>query len=80
MVKTGACLGSLLFVGKTKGNTYAGTAFIYDRRRGESSCQVSRSVLDNSRKVKIRGKAPRVSRNCQLFGYRNDVLEFELVP
>ena len=80
MVKTSARLGTLLFTGKTKGNTYAGTAFIYDRRCGKFSRQVSRSILDNRNKVKIRVKAPRVNRNCQFFGYRNDVLDFELVP
>ncbi|MFA9474746.1 MAG: hypothetical protein ACERJ2_09325 [Filomicrobium sp.] len=80
MVKAGARPGTLLFTGKTKGNTYAGTAFIYDRRCGKFSYQVSGPVLDNSRKVKMRGKAPRVNRNCQIFGYRNNVLQFELIP
>lgn len=66
--------------GEVVGDSYSGTAFVFDRRCGQVPYQVSGPILDGGRRVVMRGRAPRVNRQCSVYGYKDDVLEFELLP
>ncbi len=79
MLEAGARPGSLLFSGEAAGNTYDGTAYIFNRRCGSIGYHVSGPILDNYRRVVLRGQAPRVDRNCRVMDYMTDTLEFELI-
>jgi hypothetical protein len=76
MVMAGARSGNLLFRGKSIGNEYVGTAFIFDSRCGNRSYNVSGPILDNSQRVLLRGRAPRVGQDCQPRGYVDDTHQF----
>jgi hypothetical protein len=80
IIEAGARPDSLLFEGRAVGNAYVGTAFIYNKRCGQAPYSVSGPVLDGGRRVVMRGLAPRINRQCKVFGYKDDVLEFTLVP
>jgi len=79
MVQAGARKGSLLFSGVAKANRYIGTAFIYHPQSGTFSYQVSGAILDNYRRVILRGQAPRIGRDCKVIGHFSDTLEFVLL-
>src|SRR5262249_15782401 len=64
MVAAGAQPGSLLFTGRSVGGRYVGTAYIFHPDCGEFPYQVSGPILDNDKRVVLRGKAPRVDANC----------------
>lgn len=76
MLQAGAREGSLLFSGVSKGNQYSGTAFIYKPQCGTFPYRVSGPILDNYRRVILRGQAPRVDANCKIVGHFADTLEF----
>jgi hypothetical protein len=79
MRDAGAHEGSLLFKGTSSHGRYSGTAYLFNRRCGQIAYQVSGPILDNSERVLLHGKAPRVGANCQIRGYFADTLEFRLV-
>jgi hypothetical protein len=79
MVQAGARKGSLLFSGVAKANRYIGTAFIYHPQCGTFSYQVSGPILDNYRRVILRGQASRIGRDCKVIGHFSDTLEFVLL-
>ncbi len=80
MLQAGAHEGSLLFDGETDGRTYEGTAFIFNRRCGQYPYRVAGPIKDDGRGVLLRGRAPRVDGDCRVYGYRDDELEFILMP
>ena len=79
MLEAGAQRGSLLFSGEAVGETYEGTAYIFNRQCGTFSYRVSGPILDGYRRVVLRGQAPAVDPDCHIIGYRPDLLEFELI-
>ncbi len=80
MQHAGAQPDSILFDGTVAGETYDGTAFIFNAGCGQLPYHVSGPVLDNYRRVVLQGSAPQVDANCRVTGYRGDVLEFTLAP
>jgi hypothetical protein len=78
MQNAGATEGALLFDGETSGTSYAGIAYIFNARCGQTPYTVSGPILDNGRRVVMHGRAPRIGRNCQVSGYFEDTLVFTL--
>jgi hypothetical protein len=62
MLAVGARLGSLLFSGKSNGKKYVGTAYIFNARCGQVPYRVTGPILDNFKRVILRGQAPRNQR------------------
>jgi hypothetical protein len=79
MAEAGARPGSLLFSGEVVDGGYQGTAYIFSPRCGKLSYYVSGPILNNYRRVVMRGQAPRVNAACQVIGEVTDVLVFDLV-
>ena len=74
----GAEPGTLLFQGQRRGSTYSGTAHIFAGRCGAIPYDVRGSVSNQDRRVTMEGQAPSaISQNCQVTGYRRDVLVFD---
>jgi hypothetical protein len=79
MLQAGAEEGSVLFKGKAVGDNYFGTAYVFSDRCGANTYNVSGPILDNGSRIILQGQAPRVDRNCRIFGYKDDKLEFRLL-
>lgn len=79
MAAAGVQPNTLLFVGEVVGSTYVGTAHIFNARCGAFPYRVSGPIEDGGRRVVLTGRAPRVDRNCRIFGYLEDTLEFDLI-
>jgi hypothetical protein len=76
----GAKTDSLIFDGEIIGDDqYQGTAYLFNSRCGQLPYQVSGPILDQSRRVELRGQAPRVDDNCRIIGYIDDTLAFQLI-
>ena len=78
MLDAGATPGTLLFSGELVDGQYVGTAYIFSRKCGKYPYQVAGRAESDGRVV-LRGDAPRVNANCQIEGYKHDVLEFDLL-
>jgi hypothetical protein len=78
LIQAGAHRNSLLFSGTVQGTNYFGTALIYNPRCGTFTYRVSGPILDNYRRVVLRGEAPRVGPDCKVVGHFTDTLEFVL--
>jgi hypothetical protein len=79
LVDLGVRPGTLLFQGMRNGNGYTGTAVIF----GANGCgafpyAVSGTVGADQRSVTMWGRAPRISGDCSISGYREDSLTFTL--
>ena len=79
MLSAGAKSNSLLFDGKAIGEQYQGTAYQFNSRCGKLPYRVSGPILDNYRRVELRGQAPRVDNSCRVTGYVDDLLSFQLI-
>lgn len=79
MVTAGARRGSLLFSGRKSGDTYTGTAYIFHHRCGPQPYHVSGPVSADQRSVTMTGQAPRLDAQCNVVGYRDDVLVFNFM-
>lgn len=79
MIENGARPGSLLFTGKASNMEYVGKAYIFTRRCGQFPYEVSGPILNDCRRVLLRGRAPRVDPNCNITGYLDDTIEFTYV-
>ena len=79
MLSAGANPDSLVFEGEAIDNQYQGTAYLFNRRCGQSRYQVSGPVLDNYRRVELRGRAPRMDDDCRTIGFADDLLQFQLI-
>jgi hypothetical protein len=80
MLSAGARPGSMIFDGQVlSDDQYQGTAYLFNSRCGQLPYLVSGPILDNSRRVELRGSAPRVDSNCQIVGYVDDLLTFQLI-
>jgi hypothetical protein len=76
LLALGVQKGTLLFEGSSRGKTYEGTAYIFNRTCGKQGYRVTGPVSDDYRSVTLRGQSPRVDSACNVVGYRNDVLVF----
>jgi hypothetical protein len=79
MLNEGVRSGTLLFEGTRNGDTYYGTAFIFNRNCGRVAYQVSGTVAPDDRSVTLYGEAPQMNSSCRITGYRNDRLVFVLI-
>jgi hypothetical protein len=70
---------SMIFSGEVAGEHYRGTAYIFNNRCGRLPYAVSGPILDNYRRVELRGRAPKVDNNCRTVAYADDVLVFQLI-
>ena len=58
---------------------YEGTAYLFSSDCGPIPYQVSGPILDNYRRVVLRGEAPLRDSDCNIIGYRSDRLEFSFL-
>lgn len=72
--------GSLLFVGKKNGNSYAGAAYSYAPPCEPKKFQVKGEIADDEKQVVLRGRAPELGTGCKAVGYRDEVLLFKFLP
>jgi len=79
LLAAGARPDSLIFSGEATGGQYRGTAYIFNSRCGKQAYQVAGSILDNYRRVELRGRAPRLDGSCRPAGYVDDLLVFRLL-
>jgi hypothetical protein len=79
MQRAGAKPGSLIFEGEAIGDRYQGTAYLFNSPCGLLPYHVAGPILDNYRRVELRGRAPRVDSNCRVIGYAEDLLTFQLI-
>jgi hypothetical protein len=78
MTKAGVKSGDLLFSGRAVDMHYIGTAFQFKGRCGKFAYEVRGNILDDYRRVKMYGQAPKVDDNCKITGRVPDTLEFSL--
>jgi S1-C subfamily serine protease len=76
LVQAGVRPGTLLFSGESTGSRYSGTAYFFNPRCGKGSYDVSGPILDNSQRLVLQGRAPRLGEDCRVRGYFTDRLEF----
>jgi hypothetical protein len=76
MLRAGAHPGSLLFSGKAVDGKYVGTAYIFNPYCGAIPYEVNGSILDNYRRVVLRGHAPSLDSDCNIVGHVPETLEF----
>jgi clan AA aspartic protease (TIGR02281 family) len=79
MIQAGAHRGALLFTGQSNNHQYTGTAFVFNSRCGQLPYHVSGPIRDDHERVQLKGRAPRVGSDCQVIGYVEDTLDFELI-
>ena len=79
MRAVGAQPGSLLFSGTSDNRRYVGTAYFFNQRCGQVPYRVSSPILDNYKRVVLRGRAPVVASDCRVKKYIGDTLEFTLI-
>jgi hypothetical protein len=81
IVSAGARPDSMIFEGEVIGDDegYQGTAYLFNSRCGRLPYKVSGPILDQSRRVELRGQAPRVDNNCRPIGFIDDTLVFQLI-
>lgn len=79
LAKRGVTPGALLFDGVRVGNRYEGEARIFATPNcGVFTYRVAGPVGADQRSVTMFGRAPRVSKSCEITGYRDDTLVFSL--
>lgn len=79
LVISGITAGTLLFEGRQDGNQYTGKAFVFSRKCGARSFEVSGPVDESpsGKAITLSGKRPQVDANCRpTGGFQNDVLVF----
>jgi hypothetical protein len=69
-------MGTVLFRGTANGNRYSGTAYVFSRVCGAIGYNVSGTVAVDQKSITLYGKAPFVNSNCNVLGYRDDMLVF----
>lgn len=79
MLAQGVAPGTLLFEGTRSGSAYNGTAYIFSKNCGARPYAVSGTVAADDRSISMVGRAPRINSACQVFGYIDDTITFELV-
>ena len=78
MLEAGAKTGSLLFRGEVSKGQYSGTAYIFNLQCGQIPFNVKGAILDSGERILLTGQAPRLGRNCQVYGSYSTSLEFKL--
>ena len=75
----GISAGMQLFNGRKTGpNSYAGQATTFSRQCGGANFAVAGESTNNGRRLVLRGQAPVRNGSCQVSGYRNENLIFDL--
>lgn len=78
VASAGVAPGTLLFKGVSQNQQYVGTAYRFSSNCGRIVYQVSGPILDDSERVVLTGRAPRVGSDRGMNGYFEDTLDFEL--
>lgn len=69
---------TLFFEGEVVGEQYQGTAY-FNNRCGRSPVRVGGQILDNYRRVELRGQAPQFDANCRKTGFVESTLALQLI-
>jgi hypothetical protein len=75
----GVTRGTLLFDGRRNGNSYAGKAYVFSLGCPAVPYEVSGQVSSDERTINLAGRAPIRNKQCDVEGYRDDVLTFAFV-
>lgn len=67
---------ALLFVGTRNGGKYQGTAYAFSSHCNPAPYGVTGVVSNDDRKVTLTGKMPLRNSQCQITGFRDEVIEF----
>lgn len=78
--KQGVRPGTLLFKGTRDGSTYSGTAYIFKTGCDPEGYEVEGDVSGDDYTVTMVGKAPRLDKDCEINGTKDDTLVFTYVP
>ena len=70
--------GTVLFSGTRNGGSWTGQATTFSRRCGERQFDVTGLETPNPRRLELRGRKPRLDDNCNVAGYRDEVLVFDV--
>lgn len=70
--------GTVLFSGARTAGNWVGQATTFTRRCGERQFDVSGIELPSPRRLELRGRKPRLDDNCNVAGYRDEVLVFDM--
>jgi hypothetical protein len=76
MQQQGARRDTLLFDGRRVGYDYVGTAYIFKNGYQPAGYSVRGSVNSELNFIRMVGQAPRLDDNCNITGYRDDILTF----
>ncbi|WP_157100610.1 hypothetical protein [Rhodoplanes sp. Z2-YC6860] len=79
MSKLSAKPGDVRFQGRVVGSTYSGTATLFTEKCGRRPYQVQGPIENESRKVTLVGRAPRLDGNCRETGLRDMTLTFDFM-
>lgn len=77
LVAVGVSRGTLLFRGKKIGESYEGTAYIFNQSCGPQAYDVSGPISNGQRRITLFGQAPLLDRQCKVIGRRADILVFD---
>ena len=77
MAEQGVKTNTLLFSGTLSGSNYRGTAYLFSRKCGSRPYTVEGPIVDDGRRVVLRGQATRIDANCQVIGTIVDEIVFE---
>jgi hypothetical protein len=72
----GATAGTLLFAGERDGSFYQGISHIFRGNCGKFYYEVTGQVEPDDQTIILKGKAPRVNAQCQIYGSLDDTLVF----
>jgi len=79
MLSAGVNPDALIFEGKADGATYQGTAYLFNSHCGRLPYQVSGLILNDYRRVELRGMAPVVDSDCRITRSTASLLAFQLI-
>lgn len=78
MLAVGVKEDSLLFEGEAIGNQYSGTAF-FSSKCGRNPVSVTGPILDDYKRVQLRGQVPFFDANCRITKYIDSTLTLDLI-
>jgi Trypsin len=77
LLDVGVRSGTLLFSGRRSGNSYSGTAYIFNNRCGPIGYAVTGDVGSDDKSVTLHGQVPRLDAGCHVVSTKDDTLVFQ---
>ena len=80
IIASGGRAGSILFEGRRQREAYTGVAYTIRSKCGRIPFSVSGTVSPDQRQIVLTGSNPILDNDCQVTGYKDDRLVFDLIP